>query len=106
MCPEHCVITDMPPQAQTPKQKRANEKYAKHEAAKRGKPENAVKRQQREKSPVSIGWIGMFPTRFGQLFCMIVAEMLSAPRFHLMWRPSIRAPENTSRDLVDNRVFL
>ncbi|KAH8698248.1 hypothetical protein BGW36DRAFT_142305 [Talaromyces proteolyticus] len=43
--------------AQTPKQRRANEKYAKHEAAKRGKPETTLKKSQKQKSPVSIGWV-------------------------------------------------
>ncbi|KAL2215269.1 hypothetical protein M432DRAFT_634753 [Thermoascus aurantiacus ATCC 26904] len=43
--------------AQTPQQRRANEKYARHEAAKRGRPESAVKQKQRLKSPVSTGWV-------------------------------------------------
>ncbi|QKX62512.1 uncharacterized protein TRUGW13939_09673 [Talaromyces rugulosus] len=44
--------------AQTPKQRKANEKFAKHEAAKRGKPETTVsKKSQKQKSPVSIGWV-------------------------------------------------
>ncbi|KAE8554568.1 hypothetical protein TMatcc_005880 [Talaromyces marneffei ATCC 18224] len=43
--------------AQTPRQKKANEKFAKHEAAKRGKPQTVVKRTTKQKSPVSIGWI-------------------------------------------------
>jgi hypothetical protein len=42
---------------QTPRQKKANEKFAKQEAAKRGKPQTAVKKSTKPKSPVSIGWI-------------------------------------------------
>jgi hypothetical protein len=47
------------PQAQTPAQRRANEKYAKQESAKRGKPESAIKKKEKFKSPVSTVWIGM-----------------------------------------------
>ncbi|KAL2010143.1 hypothetical protein VTN00DRAFT_5950 [Thermoascus crustaceus] len=43
--------------AQTPQQRRANEKYARQEAAKRGKHESAVKQKQKPKSPVSTGWV-------------------------------------------------
>ncbi|KAL1967316.1 hypothetical protein VTN77DRAFT_3362 [Rasamsonia byssochlamydoides] len=43
--------------AQTPKQKRANEKYARHEAAKHGKPKSAVKQHQKLKSPIAAGWV-------------------------------------------------
>ncbi|KAL1998563.1 hypothetical protein VTN02DRAFT_5961 [Thermoascus thermophilus] len=43
--------------AQTPQQRMANEKYARHEAAKRGKPESSVKQKQKPKSPVSTGWV-------------------------------------------------
>jgi len=43
--------------AQTPQQRRANEKYAKREAAKRGKPESITKSKLKSKSPVSTGWI-------------------------------------------------
>ncbi|CUS13773.1 unnamed protein product [Tuber aestivum] len=41
-------------QAQTPQQRRANEKFAKREEAKRGKPEKAIKKQT-FKSPISQG---------------------------------------------------
>ncbi|KAL1878306.1 hypothetical protein Plec18167_004373 [Paecilomyces lecythidis] len=43
--------------AQTPQQRRANEKYAKQEAAKRGKPATIVKQKQKPKTPISTGWI-------------------------------------------------
>jgi len=43
--------------AQTPQQRKANEKYAKREAAKRGKPESTAKSKLKSKSPVSTGWI-------------------------------------------------
>ncbi|KAL1987524.1 hypothetical protein VTN96DRAFT_3451 [Rasamsonia emersonii] len=42
---------------QTPKQKRANEKYARHEAAKHGKPKSALKQKEKLKSPISTGWV-------------------------------------------------
>ncbi|KAL1848840.1 hypothetical protein Plec18170_007856 [Paecilomyces lecythidis] len=45
--------------AQTPQQRRANEKYAKQEAAKRGKPATIVKQKQKPKTPISTGWIGL-----------------------------------------------
>ncbi|OXV07423.1 hypothetical protein Egran_04812 [Elaphomyces granulatus] len=44
-------------QTQTPKQRMANEKFAKHEASKRGKHENIVKSKREVKSPISTGWI-------------------------------------------------
>ncbi|KAB8070314.1 hypothetical protein BDV29DRAFT_194191 [Aspergillus leporis] len=43
--------------AQTPQQRKANEKYAKSEAAKRGKGKTITKQKQISKSPVSIGWV-------------------------------------------------
>ncbi|KAF4310142.1 hypothetical protein SLS57_000250 [Botryosphaeria dothidea] len=43
--------------AQTPQQRLANERFAKSEAAKRGKPQTAVKKQEAQKSPISKGWI-------------------------------------------------
>jgi Ribosome associated membrane protein RAMP4 len=46
-------------QTQTPKQRIANEKFAKNEASKRGKHENIAKSKREVKSPVSTGWIGM-----------------------------------------------
>lgn len=58
--PEPLPLTTPPPaQAQTPQQRLANERYAKSEAAKRGKPPTAVKKQEVHKSPISKGWIGM-----------------------------------------------
>ncbi|KAL1959260.1 hypothetical protein VTO42DRAFT_2447 [Malbranchea cinnamomea] len=43
---------------QTPQQRRANERFAKAEAAKRGKPESALKaKKQKPKPPVSMGWV-------------------------------------------------
>ncbi|KAK2768795.1 hypothetical protein FQN54_000651 [Arachnomyces sp. PD_36] len=45
-------------QAQTPKQRMANAKYAKREEQKRAKPEAAVKTQKQSfKSPISAGWV-------------------------------------------------
>ena len=45
-------------QAQTPQQRKANERYARQEAAKRGKPESAVKHKQKWDPPISKLWIG------------------------------------------------
>ncbi|EZF13167.1 hypothetical protein H112_06316 [Trichophyton rubrum D6] len=42
---------------QTPQQRRANERFAKKEASKRGKPEAAVKTKPKAKSPISMGWV-------------------------------------------------
>ncbi|KAK0516799.1 hypothetical protein JMJ35_001402 [Cladonia borealis] len=47
------------PQAQTPQQRKANERYARQEAAKRGKPESAVKHKQKWDPPISKLWIGV-----------------------------------------------
>jgi len=43
--------------AQTPQQRKANERYARQEASKRGKPESAIKQKKKFKSPVSTTWI-------------------------------------------------
>ncbi|KAK5796815.1 hypothetical protein VI817_006098 [Penicillium citrinum] len=43
-------------QAQTPQQRRANERFAKNEAAKRGKGP-ITKPKQASKSPISAGWV-------------------------------------------------
>ncbi|KAL1994658.1 hypothetical protein VTN49DRAFT_2128 [Thermomyces lanuginosus] len=45
--------------AQTPRQRLANERFARAEAAKRGKPESVTKRAPKPKAPISTGWIGM-----------------------------------------------
>ena len=46
-------------QVQTPQQRKANQRYAKFEAAKRGKPESVIKAKKKDfKSPVSTIWIG------------------------------------------------
>ncbi|KAJ5085619.1 hypothetical protein N7532_010390 [Penicillium argentinense] len=42
--------------AQTPQQRRANERFAKNEAAKRGRG-STIKPKQVTKSPVSAGWV-------------------------------------------------
>ncbi|KAH1966677.1 hypothetical protein KXX04_001903 [Aspergillus fumigatus] len=42
---------------QTPQQRRANETFAKHEAAKRGKGQTTAKPKQKSKSPLSTGWL-------------------------------------------------
>ncbi|PLB54309.1 hypothetical protein P170DRAFT_397611 [Aspergillus steynii IBT 23096] len=43
--------------AQTPQQRKANEKYAKSEAAKRGRGITTPRQKQSSKSPVSVGWV-------------------------------------------------
>ena len=48
----------LPVQAQTPQQRRANERYARQEAAKRGKPESAIKQKQNFSPSISPIWIG------------------------------------------------
>ena len=54
-----CCVNSI--KAQTPQQRRANEKYARQEAAKRGRAES--ERQQRDitRSPISPLWIGTIP---------------------------------------------
>ncbi|OCK75911.1 hypothetical protein K432DRAFT_270171, partial [Lepidopterella palustris CBS 459.81] len=44
---------------QTPHQRAANAKFAKAEAAKRGKPQSAVKPKEKGKPPISKGWIAL-----------------------------------------------
>jgi hypothetical protein len=51
--------THLQPQAQTPTQRRANEKHAKSVEKRMGKPETAYKKKEVKKSPVSIGIVGM-----------------------------------------------
>lgn len=47
-------------QAQTPQQRMSNQKFAKENTAKMGKPEGALKKKQQSfKSPVSPIWLGM-----------------------------------------------
>ena len=46
-------------QVQTPQQRRANEKFAKQETARRGKAEAPVKQKQKFKPPISPLWIGI-----------------------------------------------
>jgi hypothetical protein len=43
--------------AQTPQQRRSNEKFAKAEASKRGKADGFVKTKEKTKPPISTGWI-------------------------------------------------
>ncbi|KAJ5114581.1 hypothetical protein NUU61_000340 [Penicillium alfredii] len=43
--------------AQTPQQRRANDRFAKNEAAKRGKAPAAAKPKKNVKSPVSTSWV-------------------------------------------------
>ncbi|OJJ81099.1 RAMP4 family protein [Aspergillus glaucus CBS 516.65] len=45
--------------SQTPKQRKANEKYAKNEAAKRGKGQVPVKQKQSAKSSLPTGWLAV-----------------------------------------------
>lgn len=42
---------------QTPRQRRANERYARQEATKKGKPESSYKKAVKEKNPISYGWM-------------------------------------------------
>lgn len=57
--------SDLTQAQQTPQQRRANERYAKQESAKRGKPDSAVKQKvQKFNPPVSKLWIGMFKVLF------------------------------------------
>lgn len=65
---EHLSIpghSDWTQAQQTPQQRRANERYAKQESAKRGKPDSAVKQKiQKFNPPVSKLWIGMSKVPF------------------------------------------
>jgi len=45
--------------AQTPQQRKANERFAKQETLKRGKPESAIKKKEKFKSPIGPVWIGL-----------------------------------------------
>jgi len=46
--------------AQTPEQRKRNEKFAKGQTAKRGKPQSEIKKKQQEfKSPVSPVYLGL-----------------------------------------------
>jgi hypothetical protein len=48
-------------QAQTPEQRKRNEKFAKGQTAKRGKPQSEIKKKQQEfKSPISPVYLGKF----------------------------------------------
>ena len=49
-------------QAQTPQQRRANDRFAKTEAAKRGKAPTTIKPKKNTKSPLSASWVGMYLT--------------------------------------------
>lgn len=46
-------------QAQTPEQRMRNQKFAKQNTAKMGKPEGAIKKKQDFKSPISPLWMGI-----------------------------------------------
>ncbi|KAK9354838.1 hypothetical protein V1505DRAFT_368384 [Lipomyces doorenjongii] len=48
---------------QTPTQRLANQKYAKREEKKHGKPESLTGQKNAEKPPISKGWICKFYTR-------------------------------------------
>jgi hypothetical protein len=56
-------------QAQTPQQRKANEKFKKSQDAKRGKPASEIKKKEDFKSPISPLWLGMlsfpFPLAWG-----------------------------------------
>jgi hypothetical protein len=58
-------------QAQTPAQRRANEKHAKGVERRMGKPESAIKKKETKKSPVGIAAVGMFVREiFLNSFCL------------------------------------
>ncbi|KAL3477828.1 hypothetical protein BJX99DRAFT_256999 [Aspergillus californicus] len=69
------------PQAQTPQQRRANDKFAKHEAAKRGKSK-ATTTKQSPKPALSMGWVALlaFVVCGGLIFeiMRVVPELWSA----------------------------
>ena len=52
------ILFANPMQAQTPQQRKANERYARQEAAKRGKPDGAIKQKSKFNPPISPLWIG------------------------------------------------
>ncbi|OJD18581.1 hypothetical protein AJ78_01422 [Emergomyces pasteurianus Ep9510] len=68
--------------AQTPQQRRANERFAKLEAAKRGKSEADGKSKPKPKSPVPVGWVVVlaFVVCGGMLFELVrvVPELWAA----------------------------
>ncbi|PGH01270.1 hypothetical protein GX51_05325 [Blastomyces parvus] len=83
MCISNDIHTnDNNTQVQTPQQRRANERFAKLEAAKRGKPEAVVKSKPKAKSPVPVGWVVVlaFVVCGGMLFelARVVPEIWSA----------------------------
>jgi hypothetical protein len=44
-------------QAQTPQQRAANARFAKQQESKMGKPAVTIVKQQKQKSPISMGWV-------------------------------------------------
>jgi len=67
---------------QTPTQRRANEKYAKREEAKRGRPEGIVKAKKGGfKSPISPFWLGILAfVVFGGIVFELVRLIFKAYR--------------------------
>ncbi|KAL4886376.1 hypothetical protein BJY04DRAFT_179049 [Aspergillus karnatakaensis] len=67
--------------AQTPQQRRANDKFAKHEASKRGKPRTTTIKQS-SKPSLSTGWVALlaFVVCGGLIFELlrVVPELWSA----------------------------
>jgi len=51
-------------QAQTPQQRKANDKFKKAQDAKRGKPASEIKKKEEFKSPISPIWLGMSSKSF------------------------------------------
>jgi hypothetical protein len=47
-------------QAQTPQQRQANMRFAKAQEKKMGKPEQAIKKRETQRSPISKIWISRF----------------------------------------------
>ncbi|KAL8670890.1 MAG: hypothetical protein Q9168_004599 [Polycauliona sp. 1 TL-2023] len=55
--------------AQTPQQRKSNERYARQEAAKRGRPETTTKDSKFAESPISPMWLGSALSLFLDLAC-------------------------------------
>jgi hypothetical protein len=59
-----CSLTKNLTQAQTPEQRMRNQKFAKENTARMGKPESAIKKKDKDlKSPISPIWLGRLPRR-------------------------------------------
>ncbi|KKK14601.1 hypothetical protein ARAM_006397, partial [Aspergillus rambellii] len=61
--------------AQTPQQRRANEKFAKHESAKRGKSKTTVSKQS-SKPSLPIGWVANAIDRIALLAFVVCGGLI------------------------------